>query len=41
MAAGADEHRRILDALADGDARRAARLSRDHEESFVAADPPA
>jgi DNA-binding GntR family transcriptional regulator len=41
LAAGADEHRRILDALAAGDARLAAQLSRDHEESFVAVDPSA
>jgi DNA-binding GntR family transcriptional regulator len=34
-AAGAEEHQDILDALAAGDAARAAQLSRDHEEAFI------
>jgi DNA-binding GntR family transcriptional regulator len=36
MVTGAEEHRQILDALAAGDAPRAAQLSRGHEEAFVA-----
>lgn len=39
MAGGAEEHGHILAAVAAGDAARAARLSRDHEEAFICEAP--
>ncbi len=39
MVGGAEEHRRILDAIAAADPATAAQLSRDHEEAFIRDDP--
>lgn len=39
MGASTEQHQVILEALGAGDAERAARLSREHEETFIRGDP--